>query len=150
MVLLLPDVSLLPFSPSQKLSIANQNATYLIRDQCCHLALCSHLMSYDSLFFQVTLQYIAPMVLIFYLTLMYKTMGGESWSGFWLGGSESGAQASAESGESVMILFNLHLPTSRGCIIFCESSVPSFFVRLEARGLFIQVSFFWKALSLNK
>ena len=34
--------------------------------------------------FQVTLQYIAPMVLILYLTLMYKTMGGESWSGFWL------------------------------------------------------------------
>ena len=32
----------------------------------------------------MTLQYIAPIVLILYLTLMYKTMGGESWSGFWL------------------------------------------------------------------
>lgn len=28
----------------------------------------------------VTLQYVAPMILILYLTLMYKTMGGGSWS----------------------------------------------------------------------
>ena len=29
--------------------------------------------------FQVTLQYVAPLVLILFLTLMYKTMGGGSW-----------------------------------------------------------------------
>lgn len=32
---------------------------------------------------QVTLQYIAPMVLIFFSSLMYKTMGGGSWTGMW-------------------------------------------------------------------
>ena len=32
-------------------------------------------------FYQVTLQYVAPMILILYLTLMYKTMGGGSWKG---------------------------------------------------------------------
>lgn len=31
----------------------------------------------------VTLQYIAPMVLIFFSSLMYKTMGGGSWTGMW-------------------------------------------------------------------
>jgi hypothetical protein len=31
------------------------------------------------------------MVLILYLTLMYKTMGGESWTGFWLSRQESDA-----------------------------------------------------------
>lgn len=33
--------------------------------------------------FQVTLQYLAPMMLIFFLSLMYKTMGGGSWTGLW-------------------------------------------------------------------
>ena len=31
----------------------------------------------------VTIQYVAPMVLLVFLALMYKTMGGGSWSGLW-------------------------------------------------------------------
>ena len=31
----------------------------------------------------VTLQYVAPMILILFLSLMYKTMGGGSWTGLW-------------------------------------------------------------------
>ena len=31
----------------------------------------------------VTLQYLAPMILILFLALMYKTMGGGSWTGLW-------------------------------------------------------------------
>ncbi len=33
--------------------------------------------------FQVTLQYVAPLAMILFLGLMYKTMGGGSWTGFW-------------------------------------------------------------------
>ena len=29
----------------------------------------------------VTLQYVAPMILVLYLALMYKTMGGGTWTG---------------------------------------------------------------------
>ncbi len=36
---------------------------------------------------QVTIQYIAPMILIMFLTLMYKTMGGGSWMGLWTEGA---------------------------------------------------------------
>ena len=35
------------------------------------------------LFLQVTLQYVAPLVMILFLSLMYKTMGGGSWTGLW-------------------------------------------------------------------
>ena len=31
----------------------------------------------------VTLQYVTPMVMVLFLSLMYKTMGGGSWTGFW-------------------------------------------------------------------
>ena len=31
----------------------------------------------------VTLQYVAPMTMVLFLSLMYKTMGGGSWTGFW-------------------------------------------------------------------
>ena len=31
----------------------------------------------------VTIQYVAPMVLLLFLSLMYKTMGGGSWRGMW-------------------------------------------------------------------
>lgn len=31
----------------------------------------------------VTLQYVAPMCLILAITMMYKTMGGAEWTGFW-------------------------------------------------------------------
>jgi len=31
----------------------------------------------------VTLQYVAPLVMILFLSLMYKTMGGGSWTGLW-------------------------------------------------------------------
>lgn len=36
-----------------------------------------------SSFPQVTLQYVAPMILIMFLSFMYKTMGGGSWNGLW-------------------------------------------------------------------
>jgi len=32
----------------------------------------------------VTLQYVAPLIMILFLSLMYKTMGGGSWTGFWV------------------------------------------------------------------
>ena len=31
----------------------------------------------------VTLQYVAPLTMILFLSLMYKTMGGGSWTGLW-------------------------------------------------------------------
>jgi hypothetical protein len=31
----------------------------------------------------ITLQYVAPMTMILFLSLMYKTMGGGSWTGLW-------------------------------------------------------------------
>jgi len=37
----------------------------------------------------VTIQYVAPIVLLLFLTLMYKTMGGYSWSGFWVDPTET-------------------------------------------------------------
>ena len=31
----------------------------------------------------ITLQYVAPLIMILFLSLIYKTMGGGSWTGLW-------------------------------------------------------------------
>ncbi len=55
----------------------------------------------------MTLQYIAPIVLILYLTLMYKTMGGESWSGFWLTQGENN-QSPVDAKDQVILVLKIN------------------------------------------
>ncbi len=37
----------------------------------------------------VTIQFVAPIILILFFTLMYKTMGGGSWQGLWAEAAEA-------------------------------------------------------------
>ena len=37
----------------------------------------------------VTLQYVAPLIMILFLSLMYKTMGGGNWTGLWSAGEDA-------------------------------------------------------------
>ena len=43
----------------------------------------------------VTLQYVAPLIMILFLSLMYKTMGGGCWTGLWSKLSEEGTSPAA-------------------------------------------------------
>ena len=47
----------------------------------------------------VTLQYTAPMILILYLSFLYKTLGGGSWTGGLVQGPGAGQEAVKEAGD---------------------------------------------------
>ena len=47
----------------------------------------------------VTLQYTAPMILILYLSFLYKTLGGGSWSGGLVQGPGAGQEVVKEAGD---------------------------------------------------
>ena len=47
----------------------------------------------------VTLQYTAPMILILYLSFLYKTLGGGSWTGGLVQGPGAGQEAVKEVGD---------------------------------------------------